>query len=125
MSRVAWPERRASPAAGWLNADTTPARLADSAEDTNRSVLSSIRATRGLSPRSTRLEKFGGIVRTPLTRPSRRSRIAVPWSAYITVSKVRALAAIAPHSSRIWTADIPWSMSTTPTRNCLTLPPNA
>ena len=50
-SRVAWPESRGWSAAGWLNADTRPPRVAASAEDTNWSVLSSISATRGFSLR--------------------------------------------------------------------------
>ena len=56
--------------------------------ETKLSVLSSIRATRGASFASTRRENSGGIVSTPLTRPSRRSWSARPGSAYSTVSTV-------------------------------------
>ena len=49
-----------------------------SATETKLSVLSSISATRGSFFASTRREKSGGIVSTPLTRPLRRSSIAWP-----------------------------------------------
>ncbi len=78
-----------------------------SVADTNVSVLSATSATRGSFFESTRREKSGGIVSTPLTRPFRRSSIARPGSEYSTVSIVFAPDATADASSRTFTAGTP------------------
>jgi hypothetical protein len=64
----------------WPYDEINPPIMLASAIATKLSVLSSMSATRGWLFASTRLEKSGGIVRTPLTRPLRRSAIAWPWS---------------------------------------------
>ena len=81
--------------------------VAASAADTKLSVLSSMSATRGSFFASTRREKSGGIVRTPFTRPFRRSVIAWPGIGVVDrVDRVRA-DATADASSRTCTAGTP------------------
>jgi hypothetical protein len=57
-----------------------PPTVAPREAETNVSVLSEMSATRGSLLVSTRREKSGGMVNTPLTTPLRRSVSACPES---------------------------------------------